>query len=287
MKKKIIIGLLALLIVVGATVFWLTRPPKIGKEVQNAIDKEEVIDSNIPTVFMHGYAGTKNSLGKMIERFDESGVATKGLILTMKKDGTIEATGELDTTKKNPTIQFIYEDSRVSVEDNILWLVDLMKELKSNYGIETIHFVGHSLGGVAGLYYLEEHASDAHFPHIQKFVAIGSPFNGLYIADDGVSPYDFGPTGPQTETERFTFFKENKEKIPADTHILNIAGDVEDGTKSDESVAVSSALSIRFMLNPQHYQEKVFYGAKAQHSALHENDQVDAEVLKFLWSNNQ
>lgn len=284
MKKKLAIGLLILLAVAGIATYLLTRPQKVSEEVQNTIKNEEVVYSDVPTVFMHGYGGTKNSLGKMMNRFDESGVATKKLVLTMKKDGTIESEGALDTTNKNPMIQFIYEDSRVPPDENMVWLVALMKELKTTYDVETINFVGHSLGGVAGLYYLEEYASDPDFPHIQNFIAIGAPFNGLHIAEDGISPYDFGTEGPQTEVDRFTFFKENKDKIPTDTQVLNIAGDIEDGTKSDGSVAVSSALSIQFLIDPQQYQEKVFYGEKAQHSALHQNDQVDAEVLKFLWS---
>ena len=78
--------------------------------------------------------------------------------------------------------------------------------------------------------------------------------------------------------------KVNNIGMPADIRFLNIAGNLQNGTFSDGQVSVNSALSLRYLVRDvrRQYQEYIIRGKQAEHSLLHENEQVDQIIGKFL-----
>lgn len=248
-------------------------------------EQKPVSEIAIPTLFVHGYSGTINSFGGMINRLAEDGDVTKSLVMNVAADGTVSSDGNYDKFSHNPTIQVIFEDNKSSAANQTQWIQNVMKELKNNYHIEKVYAVGHSMGGVSLTSYIEKVGSDKTYPVLEKLVLIGAPLNGLVIGDDGVTAYDLTDSGPKKSSDRYSEFMKNKQKIPTNLHVLNIAGDTLNGTKSDGSVSVASALSGKFIFEGQaaSYEEKTFTGKNAAHSKLHENTDVDAEVADFLW----
>jgi uncharacterized alpha/beta hydrolase family protein len=237
-----------------------------------------------PTLFVHGYAGTKNSLGGMIKRLELQNDATKSLVITVKSDGTLDISGSYDKFSHNPLIQILFENNKSSMVNQTEWLEKVTKTLKSDYHINKINALGHSMGGVSLVNYVEQTGSDNRFPTLEKLVLIGAPLNGLEI---GNAAYELSATGPKTESERYANFIKQKANIPKSLEVFNIAGDKSDGTKSDGSVPVSSALSGKFIFSDiLNYEEKLFTGSDAAHSQLHENPEVDAVVGDFLWVSN-
>lgn len=69
--------------------------------------------------------------------------------------------------------------------------------------------------------------------------------------------------------------------------MLNIYGDLKDGTHSDGRVSNSSSKSLKYLLgnSPKSYRESKYEGEPAQHSQLHENENVANELIDFLWKN--
>ncbi|WP_142297691.1 alpha/beta hydrolase, partial [Staphylococcus aureus] len=67
--------------------------------------------------------------------------------------------------------------------------------------------------------------------------------------------------------------------------VLNIYGDLKDGTHSDGRVSNSSSKSLKYLLgnSPKSYRESKYEGESAQHSQLHENENVANELIDFLW----
>ena len=65
--------------------------------------------------------------------------------------------------------------------------------------------------------------------------------------------------------------------------VLNIYGDYKNG--SDGSVLNASSRSLKYLVadNAKSYQEKKITGKLAQHSQLHENQEVDKILIQFLW----
>ncbi|MBC2249038.1 alpha/beta hydrolase [Listeria sp. FSL L7-0123] len=293
MKKVIIAIIILAIIVAGFWIIFLQFEPtkKAAKEptiTSNKTTKKTVnpvSEIAIPTLFVHGYSGTANSFGGMINRLADEGDVTKSLVMTVAADGTVSTDGNYDKFSNNPTIQVVFEDNKSSMDNQAQWIQNVMKELKNNYHIEKVYAVGHSMGGVSLTSYIEKVGSDKAYPILEKLVLIGSPLNGLVIGDDGVTAYDLTDKGPKQSSDRYSEFMKNKQKIPTHLRVLNIAGDTLDGTKSDGSVSVASALSGKFIFEGQaeSYQEKTFTGKNAAHSKLHENTDVDAEVADFLW----
>ncbi|MBC1395299.1 alpha/beta hydrolase [Listeria welshimeri] len=292
--KKIIFGIITLTaIIIGFSVIFLqfeatTKPsstPSAAKKETVTKDEKPVSEIAIPTLFVHGYSGTANSFKGMINRLADDGSVTKSLVMTVAADGTVTSKGNYDKFSQNPTIQVIFEENKSSMVNQALWIQNVMKELKNNYHIEKVYAIGHSMGGVSLTSYIEKVGSDKTYPVIEKLVLIGAPLNGLVIGDDGVTPYDLTEDGPKQSSERYSEFMKNKTNIPTNLQVLNIAGDKLDGTKSDGSVSVASALSGKFIFDGQvtSYEEQVFTGKNAAHSNLHENTEVDAKVAAFLW----
>ncbi|MCP8592610.1 alpha/beta hydrolase, partial [Acinetobacter baumannii] len=61
--------------------------------------------------------------------------------------------------------------------------------------------------------------------------------------------------------------------------------DLKDGTHSDGRVSNSSSKSLKYLLgnSPKSYRESKYEGESAQHSQLHENENVANELIDFLW----
>ncbi|MCD2246917.1 alpha/beta hydrolase [Listeria marthii] len=292
--KKVIIAIIVLAIIVAG--FWIiflqfeptkkaAKEPTITANKTTKKTENPVSEIAIPTLFVHGYSGTANSFGGMINRLADEGDVTKSLVMTVASDGTVSTEGTYDKFSNNPTIQVVFEDNKSSTENQTQWIQNVMKELKNNYHIEKVYAVGHSMGGVSLTSYIEKVGSDKAYPVLEKLVLIGSPLNGLVIGDDGVTAYDLTDKGPKQSSDRYSEFMKNKQNIPTHLRVLNIAGDTLNGTKSDGSVSVASALSGKFIFEGQaeSYKEKIFTGKNAAHSKLHENTDVDAEVANFLW----
>ncbi|EUJ31510.1 hypothetical protein MFLO_08772 [Listeria floridensis FSL S10-1187] len=234
-----------------------------------------------PTIFVHGYAGTKNSLGKMMSRFREADGATKTLVITVKSDGTLDISGRFSKFSRKPMIQVLFEDNKSSMQNQTEWLKTVAKTLKREYHISKIYAVGHSMGGVSLTNYLEQAGSDKSYPQVEKLVLIGAPLNGLAIGD---SAYELADNGPKTESERYENLFKERAKISKAVKVYTIAGDLKDGTKSDGSVPLASALSAKFIFDGvSSYKDKVFTGKTAGHSDLHENTAVDQVIAEFLW----
>jgi uncharacterized alpha/beta hydrolase family protein len=68
--------------------------------------------------------------------------------------------------------------------------------------------------------------------------------------------------------------------------VLNIYGNLGDGSDSDGVVPVNSARSLKYLLRNWHgtYQERQARGQSAQHSRLHQNNRtVDTALREFLF----
>lgn len=76
-----------------------------------------------------------------------------------------------------------------------------------------------------------------------------------------------------------------RKTFPTKTAVLNIYGDVNDGSHSDEDVPVNSAKSLKYLVagRAKSYREVEIHGKEAQHSKLHNNPQVNQLLINFLW----
>lgn len=136
-----------------------------------------------------------------------------------------------------------------------------------------------------------------HNIHIGKRVFINSgvtftDLGGIYLADDVLvgqktaeSPVNAKTGEPQRQDATYKPLLKLRSTFPTNTRVLNIYGDKEDGSHSDGDVPVNSAKSLKYLVSgrAKSYREVEIKGANAQHSKLHNNSQVNRELINFLW----
>lgn len=133
--------------------------------------------------------------------------------------------------------------------------------------------------------------------HIGKRVFINNgvtftDLGGIYLADDVLvgqktaeSPVNAKTGEPQRQDATYKPLLKLRSTFPTNTRVLNIYGDKEDGSHSDGDVPVNSAKSLKYLVSgrAKSYREVEIKGANAQHSTLHNNSQVNRELINFLW----
>ena len=168
MLKKINLGLLTTGGIIGALAWHKLAQP-------SAKNNELTIKNQVPTVFIHGYAGTRLSAGLMIKRFESYGWGQKSAVITIKADGTLAIKG--DPAVPGALIQVLFDSNRMSVMHQTNWLWRLMNCLNNHHSIEHVNVIAHSMGGVSVLNYLSKYGSSNQVSHVDKVVTLGVPFN--------------------------------------------------------------------------------------------------------------
>ncbi|KRN88463.1 alpha/beta hydrolase [Ligilactobacillus ceti] len=243
------------------------------------------VKNDIPTLFIHGYAGTRLSTGFMLRRFEKKGWGSKTCVIKVKDHQKIKIIG--DPTVPGCFIQVLFDENRVSVMKQSNWLWRVMATLKLKYHVNEVNLVAHSMGGVVVMRYLSSHGNYYRLPRVNKVVTIGSPFND---SDPGkttafIESYLLTQKGPVFETMLFNRMRQHNFLVSPQIKFLNIAGDLGYQPHSDGAVSVNSVRSLRYLIkNPENYTEKIMYGKKAAHTLLHENPEVDQLIGEFLFN---
>ena len=234
--------------------------------------------SGTPTVFVHGYKGTYNSFAKMLKRFEEDYEwGEKVLIYRVSKKGKIHVTqsGPMDA---NPAyIQVVFEDNRANFEDTAKWLSHVLAHMKRNYEVNKVNLVGHSMGGVVALKYLEDYQDDVKYPQNNKLITLGSPFDGIYSKEYFRLHYDAAATDLIPDSAALNMLRSNKQAFPGHIKVLSI------GSTGDLIAVPESVKTIQDIVLKEKLEEVIIDNEKLGHSALHENKQIDELIHDFLY----
>ncbi|RSU08710.1 hypothetical protein CBF30_05650 [Vagococcus entomophilus] len=283
--KKIWWIVLLLSLVLGFSYFYGQKDHSFKSVTdQEQPQKENVTKSSVPTVFIHGYGGTRFSFGGMIRRFSQQTVGVTSIRLTVQEDGTIEQSGVFEK-ENNPLIQVLFEDNKNNEWNQAKWIKNVLVYLKEKYGVEKVNLVGHSMGGVSSLRYLLTYSNQENLPIVSKFVSIGAPFNNFIEDSRSTEMIDKEGVLSNQESERYQEFTQKMAQVSIATKILNIGGEIDKQTHGDGTVPIGSVAGIGKLLRTHgvNYQFQYVKGKAANHSGLHENEEVDNMVVRFLW----
>lgn len=241
--------------------------------------------SNVPTVFIHGYEGNSFSFGPLLRRLERENVAKREMTIVVQADGKLTVEGKLKNRNDNPTIMVLFAKDVPDEITQSKWIDNVMRYLYQQK-VTRVNLVSHSMGGVSSLRYLLEYAGNKT-PVTERFAAISAPFNDLEIAEDtqDVFAYELTEQGPSGETPIYQYFDQAMEKLPKNIHVLDVAGDLKDGTESDGSVSTHSAFALRllFQKHAQSYQELTVTGKSASHSSITKSTKVEKKLIEFMW----
>ena len=143
------------------------------------------------------------------------------------------------------------------------------------------------MGNMAVAYYMLDNASDSSLPQLQKQVDIAGHYNGILGLSGAPQTYALKKAGAPVEpTRAYTELLALRDKYPKDqVQVLNIYGDLGDGSNSDGRVNNDSSKALAYLLKGRArlYQELEIKGEQGQHSKLHENTKVDRAIIDFIW----
>ncbi|WP_246202666.1 alpha/beta hydrolase [Virgibacillus doumboii] len=271
MKKRQIMGAVFLFAVLTSIMLIIYVPKEIHSEHYKGS----------PAVFVHGYKGTYNSFGNLLNRFENKyNWGNKALVYRVSPEGKVNVYN-LNKGKQEPSfVQVIFENNRASFADTAEWLSLVMAHMKDTYQINTVNLVGHSMGGLVSLKFIEDYQDPERYPRVTKFIAIGSPFDGIYNEQYFTIHRDAGATDLKPDSLALQLLRMNKEMIPEDLEVLSI------GSTSDLVAVPESVQSLRHIIGEDQLQEIMIEDKTLGHSELHENAQVDKLIHSFLQSGN-
>lgn len=294
MKKKsiisILIGLLALITVGGIYLknqkSTTSTPKNIVETKVDAIQikKRKYNNKVVPTLFYHGAGSSYRAEEHMANAAVKAGAADQIIRANISENSKVKFIGKIKKSSKHPIVEVNYANN-MSVNPNDV--KNVLIALQNKYGFHRVNLVGHSMGNLLIANYINDNYPNKKLPQIQKVVSIAGHYNGwLGEEDAATSPLKNTKTGePRERSASFRELLGLRKHYPRQIRVLNIYGDLLDGSKSDGSVSVASARSYKYLINgrAKSYQETEIRGRMAQHSRLHRNAQVDKLLINFLW----
>ncbi|CDR67068.1 alpha/beta hydrolase [Staphylococcus schweitzeri] len=287
MKKIFVISttLLAVAIIIGSiiTVVFSQRQEQTYK-----IQQQQFVKKSIPTLFLHGYGGSANSEKFMVKQAEKRGVTKDIITAYVSNEGEVTFKGKLSKNAVNPIVKIELENNRQGYLDkNSKWFKNVLTKLQTEYKFDKFNFVGHSMGNLTFAQYMMTYGNDKSLPQLNKQVNIAGTFNGVLNMNEDVNEITVDKDGKPSRMNRpYQQLRVLKDIYKGKgIEVLNIYGDLKDGTHSDGRVSNSSSKSLKYLLgnSPKSYRESKYEGESAQHSQLHENENVANELIDFLW----
>ncbi|WP_029327409.1 alpha/beta hydrolase [Liquorilactobacillus mali] len=282
MKRKLLFTII--IIILGCTSSW-------GLVHSDNIKKTGFKKSNIPTFFIHGYDSSYRAERYMVNSAIENGVTNTVVRANVRRNGAIHILHGYRWTNKsyNPLIEvnFVANHNR-NYSRYAFWFGKILERLQSQHHFKKYNVVAHSLGNLDLMYYLLGHEKKT--AQLVHQVDIAGPFDGSNI--DGFRfPNNrlAADSRPQKMSSFYHFLLNRKKKYPIDqVHVLNIYGNLDNGSNSDGRVSTTSARSLKYLIGnrAKSYHQIEFKGWSAQHHMLRQNPEVSQKIIKFVWGRN-
>ncbi|WP_295731845.1 alpha/beta hydrolase [uncultured Limosilactobacillus sp.] len=245
-----------------------------------------------PTVFVHGLQGNYGSTDTMIRDLSHRYSGTrKVMTINVKPNGQLAISGRFQKVK-HPLVQVNFLNNSASTTTNAHWLNRALTYLYQKQGVRKINIVAHSAGNVAAYQALAAQASRT--PKTKKFVILAGPFDGVLSLNDEANKIKvnakdhYKPSIMYPANSYYPSYKQLLQlstSFPKTVQVLNVYGDLGDGSHSDGLVSNASSLSVNYLLRHQKtpVKNKCFQNSKATHSGLHKSKTIDNWIANFLW----
>lgn len=253
------------------------------------------IQSSTPTIFVHGWGSSYHAEEKMVNAARQAGVTRTIVVANVTPAGKVTFNRPLPAKAVNPIVEVNLEDNKLTKYRNNYtkgyhhggqYVKDVVLALEKQHHYATINLVGHSMGNLEIINYINDNAGNHNLPKINHLVAIAGHYNGL-VGQEAAEQATLDQSGkPSWQDPSFRELLSLRKTFPRNTKVLNIYGDLKDGSHSDKDVPVNSAKSLRYLVagRAKSYEEHQINGRMGQHSRLHNNNQVNQLLIKFLWT---
>lgn len=249
--------------------------------------------STVPTIFVHGWGSSAHAEDKMARAAARAGVTKTIVRANVDRHGKVTFNRHIPHGAVNPIVEVNLEDNKLSHYQNDYtkgyhhggtYVKNVVSALEKQGHFPAINLVGHSMGNLEIANYINDNAG--HLPKINHLVAIAGHYNGLVGQSTAEGKINEQTGQPAHEDPSYKALLSLRNNFPRDTRVLNIYGNLDNGSNSDGDVPVNSAKSLKYLVanRAKSYRELELHGKSAQHSRLHNNNhQVDQALINFLW----
>ena len=254
------------------------------------------VQSSTPTIFVHGWGSSSHAEEKMANAALNAGVTRTIVKANVDKQGRVSFNREIPAHAVNPIVEVNLEDNKLAnyqsdytagYHHGGTYVRNVVQALQKQHHYRQINLVGHSMGNLEIINYINYNYDNANLPKVAHLVAIAGHYNGLVGQLSSERATINRKTGePSSMDPSYRELLGLRQHFPTGTAVLNIYGNLDDGSNSDGDVPVTSAQSLKYLVGnrAKSYQEIELHGKSAQHSRLHNNNhQVDQALIKFLW----
>lgn len=230
------------------------------------------------TVFVHGYLGNYQSFAPLLSRFEgQYKWGEKVGIYYVFPNNQLKYVPVKTSSSGQDLIQVVFPDNKGSFHDYANWLSLLMRDLKQKDPRASFNLVGHSMGGIACIKYLQDFSNRKTFPRVERVVTLGSPFAGIsdeeYFQEQGLNR---ATLDLRSGSEAFKNLRKNRGSIRHQVKILNI------GSIGDQVASPASVQALNQLVHGKNIVNYIIQREGVSHSGLHEDEEVDQLISAFL-----
>ena len=250
-----------------------------------ALNSQKYVQSTTPTFFFHGWGSGAHAERHMAQAAIDAGVTKTAIVANIAQNGTVELEGKIPHGAINPIIEVnLIDNENTNYTTDGHYAAAAIQKVCQTYHFKKYQVEAHSMGNMAFLYCLLQNTNNSKLPKLQKEVAMAGTFDGVIGWNQPANLQYNERTGEATPaTKSYQKLKKLRHTYPTTARVLNIYGDLGDGTDSQVDNKSSKALKYLVAGRAKSYQEQRITGANAKHELLHRNPQVDAILIKFLW----
>ena len=255
---------------------------------------KQFVQSNTPTIFVHGWGSSAHAEEKMANAAKRAGVTNTIVRANVDTHGKVTFNRTIPAHAINPIVEVNLADNKLDgYRNNYVagykhggnYVKNVILALEKQHHYQAINLVGHSMGNLEIINYINDNSNNRQLPRVDHLVAIAGHYNGLVREKAAFSKVNPQTGKPAKETATYRPLLSLRQNFPTNTRVLNIYGNKGDGSHSDGDVPVNSAKSLKYLVSDRakSYRQVEIKGARAQHSKLHNNSQVNRLLINFLW----
>lgn len=299
MKKKGIGIISLILIIIIAIVAGIKIKQNHDENAVQEIQPVKVSSKTVPTFFFHGWGSSWHAEDTMAQAIKRAGATNTIVRVNVNKKGRARLIGKIKKNAKNPLVEVNFSDNKLTNSQyngqyanaydsmGARYVKNAIDLVRNKYHYSKINIVAHSMGNLEVASYIKLNAGKKNFPQIDHLVAMAGHYDGIIGMNDKRHQLKIDKkTGkPSIMRPEYRNLLSLRKIFPKNTKVLNIYGNLEDGTNSDGDVSNASAQSLKYLINGRAklYRQLMIRGKGGQHSKLYNNAQVNRALVNFLW----
>ena len=191
------------------------------------------VQSSTPTIFVHGWGSSSRAEEKMANAARDAGVTKTIVRANVDRKGKVTFNHQIPANAVNPIVEVNLEDNKLSAyQDDYTqgyhhggeYVKNVVLALEKQHHYKQINLVGHSMGNLEIINYINDNVNDKSLPQVAHLVAIAGHYNGLVRQSETQKAKINPKTGePEKMDSAYRELLGLRQTFPKNTAVLNLS----------------------------------------------------------------